>query len=650
MGLPKIIAGVLLFFLFAQAPAQTVDELRQQLTAAGTDSARARLSGVLAYKLAFTDTTEALRLTSEEIRLAATGDSLLLLADAYCTRGLIRAIQNRLPEAMDNYSLCLSYAGRANSKYYQAACKGLIAGMYQDNADYVNALKYYLDGLADAEKGGDKRQIGSFCNNIATVYGAAGREPALCLKYYALAMQQATAINNLAFAGLIANNMAGEYLRAGKNDSAEIMIKAALSFSDQSGTKAYEHAVVLTGAGEVYAKLNESIEAERILIEAIALFDTLKRPINVLNPVMVLCSLYIEQNKIAEAEVLCNRLLRDGHFYNARMFIREGYKMLSTISQKRNKYQQALAYYTQYSAWNDSVFNDAQQKSIANVQARAELAQRELDMQYQTTQKNQQLRLLTLNNRYLRVGVLLAVLLSIMFAMVVFLIFRTGKQKDQVNRQLAEKNAMIEQQSRDKDMLMREIHHRIKNNLQIVSSLLSLQANTLDDAAAKEALRDSHNRIRSIALIHQKLYTQQQFTTMQVHDYVLQLCQHLGSALNATQVQIRCDVLPPQLTLDVETAIPLGVILNELVTNSIKYAHINHAGGIINIRIATDSTGLCTLYYSDNGIGMPTGFDIKKSSTLGMRMVYELTRQLKGAVVYTTLPQPSFTIAFPVKQ
>ncbi|HRG90993.1 MAG TPA: hypothetical protein PLW44_18350, partial [Chitinophagales bacterium] len=173
MGLPKIIAGVLLFFLFAQAPAQTVDELRQQLTAAGTDSARARLSGVLAYKLAFTDTTEALRLTSEEIRLAATGDSLLLLADAYCTRGLIRAIQNRLPEAMDNYSLCLSYAGRANSKYYQAACKGLIAGMYQDNADYVNALKYYLDGLADAEKGGDKRQIGSFCNNIATVYGAA---------------------------------------------------------------------------------------------------------------------------------------------------------------------------------------------------------------------------------------------------------------------------------------------------------------------------------------------------------------------------------------------------------------------------------------------------------------------------------------------
>ncbi|HLP20704.1 MAG TPA: sensor histidine kinase [Chitinophagales bacterium] len=650
MTLPKIYTWLLLMFAIVAARAQTVEELCGQLNSAKSDSARARLSGVMAYKFAFTDTAEALRLTGEEIRLAPAGDSLILLADAYRTRGLIRAIQNRLPEAMDQYSRSLNYAKRANNKYYEAACKSLIAGMYQDNADYESSLKYYLDGLEAAEQSGDKRTIGACCNNIATVYGAAGREPQLCLKYYARAMQQATAINNLAFAGLIATNMAGEYMRAAKKDSAEVMMSTALDFANRSGTRAYEYAVTLTGVGELYTQMDKPAEAQQMLFQAIALFDSLKRPINVLNPIMALCNLYLKQNKTAEAEVLGKRLLRDAQFYNARVFIREGYKVLSEVSRKKKKYEQSLEYFTQYSAWNDSVFNDDQQKSIANVQARAELAQRELEVQYQTTKKTQELEILKLNNRYLRVGVLLAVLLALLFAVVVFLIFRTGKEKDKTNRQLAEKNALIEQQSRDKDMLMREIHHRVKNNLQIVSSLLNLQANTVTDAAAKEALRDSHNRIKSIALIHQKLYMQQEFTAILLQDYIQQLCQHLKSALNASAVQIQCSVRPTQLTLDIETSIPLGVIINELVTNSIKYAQINHARGLLKIEISTDNTGLCTLHYSDNGIGMPADFDVKKSSTLGLRMVYELTRQLKGAMVYATLPEPEFTIAFPVKQ
>lgn len=649
MTLPKICIGFLLLFTVVLLPAQTVEELRNQLSKATTDSARARLSGVLAYKIVFTDTAEAIRLTDDEIRLSPSGDSLLLLADAYRTRGLIRAIQNRLPEAMDMYDHSLDYARRANNKYYEAACKSLIAGMYQDNADYENALKYYLDAYKAAEQSGDKRTIGSCCNNIATVYGAAGREPELCLKYYTRAMQQAIAINNLAFAGLIATNMAGEYMRSAKKDSAEIMMKAALDFANRSGVRAYEYAVTLTGVGELYAQMNKPDAAQQMLLQAIALFDTLKRPINVLNPIMSLCNLYLKQNKIAEAEVLGQRLLHDAQFYNARIFIREGYRLLSEIARHRNRFELALQYFTQYSAWNDSVFNDTQQKSIANVQARAELAQRELEVQYQTAQKTQELQILKLNNRYLRVGVLLAVLLALLFAVVVFLIFRTSKQKDKANRELAEKNAQIEQQSKDKDMLMREIHHRVKNNLQIVSSLLNLQANTVTDAAAKDALRDSHNRISSIALIHQKLYMQQEFTAIQLHDYVQQLCLHLKTALNAAPVQIQCTVRPPQLTLDIETSIPLGVIINELVTNSIKYAQINHAGGLIKIEISTDNTGLCTLRYADNGIGMPQDFDVKKATTLGLRMVYELTRQLKGVMVYATLPEPEFTIAFPVK-
>ena len=646
----KIIFILFGFCLGFFVQAQTVADLKQQLKQAQSDGARARISGLLAYKLAFTDTAEAIRLADDEIRLADGPDSLILRADAYRTRGLVRAIQNRLPEAMDMYASSLTFAKRANSKYYEATCKSLIAGMYQDNADYEKALDYYLDALKAAEQSGDKRTIGSCCNNIATVYGAAGRQPELCLNYYARAMQQATAINNLAFAGLITTNMAGEYMRAEKKDSAEIMMKAAMDFANRSGIRAYEYAVTLTGVGELYFKLNRPAQAEQMLVQAVALFDSLKRPINVLNPVLVLCQLYLQQNKIAEAEKLGKRLLHDAQFYNARIFIREGYKVLSDVAHKRKQDALALQYYTQYSAWNDSVFNDNQQKSIASVQSRAELAQRELEVQYNTKKNTQENKILKLHNSNLRLGVTVAVMGFVLISALAFLFFRANKQKDSANRQLAEKNALIEQQSKEKDLLMREIHHRVKNNLQIVSSLLNLQANTLIDEAAKDALRDSQNRVKSIALIHQKLYKQQELSAIILKDYVLQLCSHLKVVFNAQPLEIYCEVNPPQLALDIEESIPLGIILNELVTNALKYGQINRTGGYIKIQFIENADGLCTLLFSDNGVGMPPDFDVKKSTTLGLRMVYELTRQLKGTIVYTAQPEPTFTIVFPTKK
>jgi two-component sensor histidine kinase len=131
---------------------------------------------------------------------------------------------------------------------------------------------------------------------------------------------------------------------------------------------------------------------------------------------------------------------------------------------------------------------------------------------------------------------------------------------------------------------------------------------------------------------------------------VQQLCNHLKVVFSANQLQIQCDVTPPQLALDIEESIPLGIILNELVTNALKYGQINREGGLIKIQFTENTDGLCTLLFSDNGVGMPEGFEVKKSPTLGLRMVYELTRQLKGTIVYTALPEPTFTIVFPVKK
>lgn len=621
------------------------NSLRKQLAAATTDTARARISGELAWELKFVNNNEAFDLAAEELKLAP--NDPLRLADAYRTQALVRVIDNRIAEGLDLYELALQNARKAQSAVYEASCFSLMAGLYQDKGDYDRALQYYLEGLKVAERVSDTRMMGTLYNNIASVYGSAGYKPQQALAYYSKALEQAAKLNNNAFAGLITGNMAGEYLRDAKRDSAELFAQQSLDYAAKSGTHGYEYAVALTNVGDIYRQLNKTAEAETYLKEAIVIQDSLKRPINVLGPISILCNLYLQQNNVIAAEALGKRLLNTAITYNTKPFIREGYKVLSEVAKKRNQPALALQYYEQYSAWSDSVFNDTREQGIANVQSRAEMDKHELEVQYETKKKTQENKILSLQNYTLRFGVLLGIIAVLLLGLVVFLVLRANKLKEKTNRELEEKNKRIEQQNREKDTLMQEIHHRVKNNLQIVSSLLNLQANALTDPIAKEALRESHNRVRSISLIHQKLYMQDDLSAISLEEYVLQLGTHLKHVFNAHQIEITCSVYPPSVKLDMQTSIPLGVILNELVTNAIKYAQINRPGGQIHISFTDDLGGLCTLQFTDNGIGMPQGFDIHKSPTLGLRMVNELTRQLQGTLVYTTMPQPTFTITFP---
>ena len=637
---------LLLFPVTAFSQSASEIQLRKELSAATSDSAKARISGQLAWDLKFIHNDEALKLVEDEIRLSH-GDPLRL-ADANRTKGLILVTQNKPQEGLECYKLSIENARKAGDYYYEASCYSLTAGMYQDLGDYDRSLQYYLDGLKVAESGKNQRMIATILNNIATIYDASGRENEKALSYFSKALQQAKEQGDFAFAGMICSNMANEFVILKRKDSAEIMMKQAIEFSNRSGKKGYEYASSMRGVGEIYSLLDKPKEAEACLKEAVVLMDSLKRPLNVLNPISGLAELYLKQGRIADAQLMGDRLLKDATNYKAKLFIREAYKILSDVAHRKGQDALALEYLQQYNVWNDSIFNDTKEKSIANIQSRANLAQKELEVQYETQKKTQENSILKLRNNTLEIGVLSALVALILLAVMLFYIYRTNKQNEHINRDLAVKNKLIEQQSKEKDVLMLEIHHRVKNNLQIVSSLLNLQANSITDNAAKDALRESHNRVKSIALIHQKLYLQEDISAISLEEYVMQLCNHLKVVFNADQVEISCSVYPPHLKLGMEQSIPLGLILNELITNSIKYAQINKEGGQISIRFVDDLGGSCTLFFSDNGIGMPDNFDVTKATTLGMRMVNELTRQLNGTLVYIKTPSPTFKIVFPM--
>ncbi len=195
------------------------------------------------------------------------------------------------------------------------------------------------------------------------------------------------------------------------------------------------------------------------------------------------------------------------------------------------------------------------------------------------------------------------------------------------NKQIKTQNQVIAKALSDKDILLREIHHRVKNNLQLVSSLLGLQGMTTKDEHIKEAINAGKSRVMSMALIHQDLYNKEKLTSVNVKEYLDKLCQELINTyqLSADLIQLETEI--EELDLDVETLIPLGLIINELLTNALKYAFPHNQHGIIHVKLF-EKDNLLHLEVNDNGVGLSD--NVAPNSSFGFRMIRSLLRQLDG--------------------
>jgi two-component sensor histidine kinase len=189
----------------------------------------------------------------------------------------------------------------------------------------------------------------------------------------------------------------------------------------------------------------------------------------------------------------------------------------------------------------------------------------------------------------------------------------------------------IESSLREKEVLLQEIHHRVKNNLQVISSLLSLQASTIEDPLTLEILTESQNRVRSMALIHEKLYRSESLSRIDFGDYIDGLTNHLFRTYNARAdgIQLKIDV--NKVYLGVDTAAPCGLLLNELVSNALKHGFPNRTGGEIYVGLEADR-GAVTLVVRDDGVGLPVDVDIRTAESLGLQLVNTLVEQLDGTI------------------
>ena len=213
---------------------------------------------------------------------------------------------------------------------------------------------------------------------------------------------------------------------------------------------------------------------------------------------------------------------------------------------------------------------------------------------------------------------------------------------DITERKQAEEN--LQNSLREKDTLLKEIHHRVKNNLQVISSLLNLQSNSIESRETRELIRESQNRVRSMALIHEKLYQSESLAAVDFAEYLCTLTRDLFRSYSAGGVTLKLQA--EDLRLDVDAAIPCGLIITELVSNALKHAFPKGRGGDLHISFTRISRDRYALTVTDNGVGLPKGLDVRNPRSLGLQLVNMLVNQLHGTLDVVADGGATFMVTF----
>ena len=191
---------------------------------------------------------------------------------------------------------------------------------------------------------------------------------------------------------------------------------------------------------------------------------------------------------------------------------------------------------------------------------------------------------------------------------------------------------LIKASLHEKEVLLKEIHHRVKNNMQVICSLLHLQSGYIHDLEALALFRESESRIRSMAMIHEKLYQNESLARVDFSEYLSSLGSLLFHTYVANPAAVQLATRLDPVALDLDTAVPLGLVVNELVSNSLKYAYPEGRRGVVELTLRAGPDKQLTLSVCDHGVGLPPGFDLNNTNTLGLRLVNLLSAQLEGTL------------------
>jgi two-component system, sensor histidine kinase PdtaS len=505
----------------------------------------------------------------------------------------------------------------------------LLSGLYHAKGSYETALRYSLESVKNVRNMVDSVYLSAFFARVAYNYRATGStaeavEWNLKRVNYHIAVNQTQVIYALLFGvttDLVSLGKAGEGLALVQAKS-KIYPPASL----------LEKRNLLMSLAQCYAALGDKNMTERYCRELIELNTLAIEQHEATDDAIVdrvLALAYLGVGELAMAEKYFNSSLNKMPKGSNALYTSN---FLFKLDSAKGNYFAALKHLQEIKKISDSVFTEAKSKQAE-----------ELKIVYQTEQKEQNIRFLEkqdqLQKSKLQQGVILR---NITFAVVALLIIimallynryrlkqKTNRKLESQQMEIARQNASLHRLVNEKEWLLKEIHHRVKNNLQIVMSLLNSQSAYIDNAPALTAIHDSQHRVHAMSLIHQKLYNTENVSSIDMSLYIRELVSYLADSFNTGQ-RIHFEFAVEPIEMDVSQAVPLGLILNEAITNSIKYAFPGARNGVIFISLSRIAPDQCLLTVVDNGIGMPADHAGRKAGSLGMSLMEGLSEDLDG--------------------
>jgi len=402
--------------------------------------------------------------------------------------------------------------------------------------------------------------------------------------------------------------------------------------------------------GQVYLAQKDFKKAIPLLQKDITCSKLINDKLNAAVSEIELSKCYLNLNNLK----LCKQALDSA---NAVIILTDDYssklkllKQYATYYHKAGDLVQAIIYYNKYIDFKDSIEKQENTTQLIAVQVANQMAEKE-KLIAQSQRNIREKNLEVSKQKVIRNTLILGGLFLIGVIIFVSVQLRKTRYQKQLfeikNKQIETRNEIINKSLSEKDLLIKEVHHRVKNNLQIISSLMKLQSAKSSNEEVKNSLKEAHDRINSMALLHQLLYRNNQMTNILFNEYLNDLISQIsnGFALNHKNISIKTHLI--HLELDLDTAIPLGLITNELVSNAYKHAFNGNPGGI-SIELNKLVKNTYVLKISDNGKGLPKNFDLHSNESLGLDIVFILSEQINAELKIYNNNGAIFEIIFKV--
>jgi two-component sensor histidine kinase/tetratricopeptide (TPR) repeat protein len=507
----------------------------------------------------------------------------------------------------------------------------LLSTVYRVKGDFNNGLKYAILTIESMNASHDTSRAAYFYGDLARMYMEVGKH-VMEIEWYKKAIatwrQQKLAEFGMYLAeGYVIGDMI-----------AHKKIAQALNYVRKSAIEippvtVIDSACIAENMAVCYNALHEFPLAEKYYLESLQLYTRSNMNFEVSQEATRAAgTFYLEQKQYDKAGFYLCQTLKFNPQKLSLAAIRDVHYMLYQVDSAKGDYLSALAHYRLHKILNDSLFNKTKIREIEELQIQFQTVEKERDFQLLSNKsKLQQTRLQQAdqNQKVALAGTLLMILIAGLIYNQYRIKQKSNKLLQRQQTEISHKNDDLQNLLAEKEWLLKEIHHRVKNNLQIVISLLNTQAIYIDNNVALDAIRESKHRMHSISLIHQKLYQSENLACVDMFDYISELVKFLQDSFDIRN-KVGIDLQVEPLELDVAHAVPIGLILNEAITNAIKYAFPGPARGKITITLDELDDRTIYLVIEDNGVGLPEQFDLAKINSLGMNLMKGLTTQLRG--------------------